>query len=94
MYQVEPSVTEEQQHASKATPQYRFHKGMKEFADKGRKETKQELYKNLLEIDAVRMVKPHNLDKKLCINALIYLVFLKQKRKGKVKARWCVDGRP
>ena len=45
-------------------------------------------------MDAVRMVKPHNLDKKLCINTLTYLMFLKQKRMGKVKARGCANGRP
>ena len=65
---------------------------MKEFADKGREATKQELYENLLGMDAVRMVKPHNLKKKLCINALTYLMFLKRKRTGKVKARGCADG--
>ena len=37
IYQVEPTITETyQQHASKATPQYGFHKGIKEFADEGR----------------------------------------------------------
>ena len=78
MYQVETSITEQQQHASKATPQYGFHKGMKEFADKERKATKQEIHKNLLGMDAVIMIKPDNLEKKLCINALTYLMFLKQ----------------
>ena len=78
---------QQQQHASKVIFQYRFHKGIKEFADKGREATKQELYKNLLGMDAVGMVKPHNLDKKRCINALTYLMFLKQKRTGKMKAR-------
>lgn len=53
MYRVEPTVTASQQHACKATPQYGFHKGMKEFADEGREKTKQELYKNLLGMDAV-----------------------------------------
>ena len=94
MYQVESTVTKQQQHASKETPQYGFHKEMKEFSDEGRGATKQELYKNLLGMDAVRMVKPHDLDKKLCINALTYFMFLKQKRTGKVKATRCADGHP
>ena len=50
---------------------------MKEFADKRREANKQELYNNLLGMNAVTMVKPHELDKKLCINALTYLMFLK-----------------
>ena len=95
MYQVEPTVTESrQQHASKATSQYRFHKGMKGFADEGREATKQELYENLLGMKAVTMIGPCDLDEDLCINALTYLMFLKRKRTGKVKARGCADGRP
>ena len=39
------------------------------------------------------MVKPKKLEPELCINALTYLMFLKRKRTGKVKARGCVDGR-
>ena len=70
MYQVEPTVIEQRQHASK-------------FADKGREATKQELYKNLLGMGAVRMVKLHNLKKELCINVLTYLMFLKQKKDRK-----------
>ena len=64
---------------------------MKEFANKGREATKQELYENLLGMDAVSMVKPHNLEKELCINASTYLMFLKQKKVRKVKARGCDD---
>ena len=60
MYQVEsrPEVKINEQHASKATPQYGFHKGIKEFQDEGREATKQELYENLLGMDAVTMIKP------------------------------------
>ena len=94
MYQVEPTIIEQGQYASKATPQYEFHKGMKEFADKGREVTKQKLYENLLGMDAVRMVEPHNLKKELCVNTLTYLMFLKQKRTRKVKARGCANRRP
>ena len=67
MYQVEPAVKVNEQHASKATPQYGFHKGIKEFHDEGREATKQELYKNLLGMDAVTMVKPKKLEPELCI---------------------------
>ena len=54
----------------------------------------QKLYKNLLGMDAVRMVKPHNLKKELCINALTCLMFLKHKRTRKIKARGCADRQP
>ena len=67
---------------------------MKEFADERREATKQELYKNLLGMNAVIIVEPHNLDNELHINALTYLMFLKQKRTGKVKARGFTDGSP
>ena len=45
-------------------------------------------------MNAVTMIEPCELDKDLCINALTYLMFLKRKRTGKVKARGCTDGRP
>ena len=82
-----------EQHASKATPQYGFCKEIKEFSDEGREATKQELYENLLGMDAVTMVKPRKLKPELCINDFTYLMFLKQKQTNKVKARGCADGR-
>ena len=48
-------------HASKTTPQYGFHQGIKEFGDDGRETTKQELYKNLLGMDEVTMIRPKDL---------------------------------
>ena len=45
-------------------------------------------------MNAVTMIEPGKLEKDLCINALTYLIFLKRKRTGKVKARGCADGRP
>ena len=83
-----------QSHASNTTPQYGFHRSIKEFGNDGREATKHELYENLLGMDAVTMVNPKELNKDLCLNALTYLMFLKQKRTGKVKARGCADGRP
>ena len=81
-------------HASNATPQYRFHKGIKEFGNYGRESTKKELYDNLLRMDAITMVKPGDVEKDLCLKALTYLMFLRQKRAGKIKARGCADGIP
>ena len=40
----EPKLVE--YHASKATPQYGFHRGIKEFGNDRREATRQELYKN------------------------------------------------
>lgn len=79
-------------HMSKATPQYFFHKGMKLFGKKGQATTKKEMEENLLGMDAVSMVKPDDLDKKLCKETLPYLMFLKRKRTGKVKGRGVCDG--
>lgn len=81
-------------HSSKTTPQYKFHMGIKEFCNDGREATKQELYKNLLRMDAVTMVKPENLEKELYLNALTYLMFLREKRMGKIKAQSCADAIP
>lgn len=88
----EPKLVES--HTSKATPQYGFHRGIKEFGNNGREATKQELYKNLLRMDAVTMIKPKKLEKDLCLNALTYLIFLKKKEDQKIKARGCTDRRP
>ena len=52
-------------HTNKETPQYEFNKEIKEFGNDGRKATKQELYKNLLRMDAVTMMKPEHLEKDL-----------------------------
>jgi hypothetical protein len=43
---------------------------------------------------AVRMLKPSELSKIIRCEALNYLMFLKRKRCGKIKARGCADRRP
>lgn len=68
--------------ASKATLQFGFHKGIREFGDNGREVTKQE---------TVTMVKSEELEKDICLNLLKYLIFLKIKRTGKVEAHGCAD---
>ena len=40
------------------------------------------------------MIKPEQLEKNLCLNVLTYLMFLKRKRTGKIKARGCASSRP
>jgi hypothetical protein len=43
---------------------------------------------------AVKMLKPSEINKNIRYEALNYLMFLKRKRCGKIKARGCADGRP
>jgi hypothetical protein len=43
---------------------------------------------------AVKMLQPSEINKNIRYKALNYLMFLKRKRFGKIKARGCADGRP
>jgi hypothetical protein len=80
--------------ASKSTPQYGFNRGLKEFGELGYEATVKELDDNLLGMGAVKMLKPSEINKNIRYEALNYLMFLKRKRCGKIKARGCADGRP
>jgi hypothetical protein len=80
--------------ASKSTPQYGFNRGLKEFGTLGYEATVKELDDNLLGMGAVEMLKPSEINKNIRYEALNYLMFLKRKRCGKIKARGCADGRP
>jgi hypothetical protein len=80
--------------ASKSTPQYGFNRGMKEFGELGFEATMKELDDNLIGMDAVQMLKPNEVNKDVWCKALSYLMFLKRKRDGSVKARGCANGRP
>jgi hypothetical protein len=80
--------------ASKSTPQYGFNRGLKEFGELGYEATVKELDDNLLGMGAVKMLKPSEVNKNIRYEALNYLMFLKRKRCGKIKARGCADGRP
>jgi hypothetical protein len=80
--------------ASKSTPQYGFNRGLKEFGSLGYEATVKEPDNNLLGMGAVDMLAPSDVNKKIRFEALNYLMFLKRKRCGKVKARGCANGRP
>jgi hypothetical protein len=80
--------------ASKSTPQYGFNRGLKEFGALGYEATVKELDDNLLGMGAVKMLNPPEVNKNIRYEALNYLMFLKRKRCGKIKARGCADGRP
>ena len=43
-------------------------------------------------MDAVTIIKPCKLEKYLCINTLTFIIFLKRRRTGKIKAQGCADG--
>jgi hypothetical protein len=79
---------------SKSTPQYGFNRGLKEFGTLGYEATVKELDDNLLGMGAVKMLQPSEVNNSIRFEALNYLMFLKSKRCGKVKARGCADGRP
>ena len=80
--------------ASKFTPQFGFNRGLKGFGELGYEATVKELDDNLLGMGVVRMLKPSEINKNIRYEALNYLIFLKRKQCGKVKARGCVDGQP
>jgi hypothetical protein len=80
--------------ASKSTPQYGLNRGMKEFGELGFEATMKELDDNLMGMGAVRILEPNEVNKDVWCEALSYLMFLKRKRNGTVKARGCADGRP
>jgi hypothetical protein len=67
---------------------------MKEFGELGFEATMKELDDNLIGMRAVRMLKPNEVNKNVWSDALNYLMFLKRKRDGTVKARGCADGQP
>jgi hypothetical protein len=75
-------------------PQYGFNRGLKEFGELGYEATVKELDDNLLGMGAVRILKPSEMKNNIRFEALNYLMFLKIKRCGKIKARGCTDGRP
>jgi hypothetical protein len=79
---------------SKSTPQYGFNRGMKEFGELEFEATMKELDDNLIGMGAVRMLEPNEVNKEVWCDALSYLMFLKRKRDGTVKARGCADGQP
>lgn len=75
-----------------AMPQYRFHHGIWKFSDDGTNTTKQELYKNLLGMDAVEMINPpeyNKLEKDLYMNTHTHISWF-WKERGQEK--WRLDG--
>ena len=76
--------------ATLATPQMPIRCGLKLFGSEGISAVKAELQQ--LHDLKVMEAKPLTTTQKW--EALGYLMFLKRKRNGKIKARGCADGRP
>ena len=79
-------------HASIATPQYGFNKGINFLKKAGYDATVAELEENLVGRDVIRPLK--NPNKGIIQKSLRYPMYLKQKMTGKVKACGCAGGRP
>eukprot|EP00804_Cyclotella_cryptica_P007868 CCRYP_001430-RB/>CCRYP_001430-RB protein AED:0.37 eAED:0.34 QI:0/0/0/1/0.25/0/5/0/757 len=71
--------------------QYSLRKGLKLFGKEGKKAAMSELTQ-LHEMDAYYPVHAHELTRQQRIEALSSLIFLTQKRGGRVKGRTCVNG--
>ena len=64
------------------------------FQKEGHEATIKELDENLVGRDAIDLLDPQDISQEIFHSALNYLMFLKRKRSGTVKARGCADGRP
>ena len=71
--------------------QYPVAKGLKVFGQPGADAVKSEL-QQLIQMDVIQPVKRSMLTNKEIDDSLAYLMFLKQKRTGKIKGRGCADG--
>jgi hypothetical protein len=79
--------------ATLSTPQYGFKKGLAIFGGLGYDATVKELDENLIGRDVIRMLDPKSVTYDMFRMSLSYLMFLKRKRNGIIKARGCADGR-
>ena len=76
--------------ATLATPQMPIRRGLKLFGSQGISAVKAELQ----QLHDLKVMEPKPLTTTQKREALGYLMFLKRKRSGKIKARGCADGRP
>jgi hypothetical protein len=73
--------------------QYNLKQGIKKFGEKGKQAVMIEL-QQLYNRDVMKAVNKDNLMQDEQRGALRYIMFLKEKRCGKIKGRGCTDGRP
>ena len=81
-------------HGLRSTLQYEYNQRMKEFEQAEYNATVSELSNNLIGMNAVNILDKTRITSDVYVNALSYLMFLKRKRTGTVKARGCAHGRP
>ena len=77
--------------ATLSTPQYGFQKVLKEFKETGYIATVDELNKNVIGKNVLDMLEPKSITYEMMRMSFEYLMFLKRKRCGKIKARGCAD---
>merc|ERR1712127_855965 len=75
------------------TEQMGWKKGLKVLGEKGEEAIENEL-QQIHDMDGFTPKHWHQLTKEERVRALKYLMYLKEKRDGKVKGRGCADGRP
>ena len=75
------------------TSQYGFNQGMKEFEQAGYNATISKLSNNIIGMNVVDMLNKKRIASGVYFNVLSYLMLLKRKRIGAVKARGCANGR-
>jgi len=85
-------LTEQMQEVSLATEQMFLEKGLKAFGEEGTKAVLKELAQ-LHDRKVGEPIHPNMLTREEKQRALRYLMYLKRKRCGRVKARGCADGR-
>ena len=78
--------------SSPITPKYGFKKGLHLFKEDGYKATVSELKDNLGGQGCVNMLDKYDMTSDIQKKLLVYLMFLKHKQFGKVKAYGCADG--
>ena len=78
--------------ATLSTPQYGFQKGLKIFKESGHEATIKELDKNLIGKNVLDMLDPKSVTFDMMKMSLGYLMFLKRKRDGRIKARGVLTG--
>ena len=67
---------------------------MKVFKEKGYKAKVKELNKNLIGRTVIYILPTRSITHDMMKMSLVYLMFLKRKRAGQIKARGCADGKP
>ena len=89
-----PSTNElEDDFHSTILTQYHVSKGLRIFGDAGKEAVLKEM-RQFDDMDTIEPMNPNNMSKEDVDGALEYLMFLKEKRCGKIKGRGCADGRP